>query len=212
MALITSTGVVKLPQALQSPAVQEIFVNAASKRKVSNKTPRRVIRNYVDRRTPSISGICGTSAFPPSGGLWIPGTANERQSTSPNFWQAHELDAPVDGKFNNSPIARPILTQVFSNKPSNSSRIYLYAHCDVHLVIDPANPVAPKFVTHGFSTIDVLNKGAGIWIPTARTRRYTDVTHWSAGDHTLGQSAAVGYAVGEKIDYIEEKKKTDYEI
>ena len=97
-ALIFSTGVVQEPQALQSAAVQEIVEDVASNRTGPNRTPRQVSRTSVDGKTPYLSEICGTSASPPSGGLWIPEVVNKRQSTSPNFWKSGELDAAIDGK------------------------------------------------------------------------------------------------------------------
>ena len=75
--------------------------------------------------------------------------------------------------------------------------------CEMHIEKYPLNPVTPQLVTHGFSTINALNTGAGIWRPTTRVRRSLDVTHWSSIDHAVGQSAAVGDTVGAKSDYNE---------
>ena len=88
----------------------------------------------------------------------------------------------------------------------------IYACCGVHIVAYPVNTAAPQFVTHGLSNIDTLKKSAGIWSPTTRFRKFLDVTHWSAADYALGKSTAVGYTVGAKLDYSEEKYKTNFEI
>ena len=129
----------------------------AADRAVPNRTLRRVSRTGVDRMNPSLRGICGTSAYfsspPPYGGLWRPGIINKRQSTSPNFWESNELDASIDGNFSDDTIAPPVLTQLFSDKISNSSIKDLYAICRMHLVTYPVNYVAPQFVTKGFSTV-----------------------------------------------------------
>ena len=157
--------------------------------------------------TPDPSGISGTSAAPPAGGLWSPRIGNIRKSTSPNTRNSNELKYDIDGKFSNDPIATPVLTQVFSEKLSNSFRRDLYRRYGVHLTTDPVNPVAPQFINHDLSTSHTLNKGARIWCPATRIRRSPDVTHWSAADHDVGQSAAVGDAVGKKSDYSEENYK-----
>ena len=60
-----------------------------------------------------------------------------------------------------------------------------------------------------FSTVDALDKYAGIWGPTTRVRRSIDVAHWSAMDNVFGESTVVGYAVRSKSDY---NYKTDFEI
>ena len=108
------------------------------------------------------------------------------------------MDAAIDGNFSNNPIAPPVLTQVFSDKLSDSSSRDLYAHCGANLAPDPVNSTAPHLVTHGFYTVDALNKGAGIWRPTTIIRRLPNVTHLIVTGHTVGQSAEVGDDVGAK--------------
>ena len=67
-------------------------------------------------------------------------------------------------------------------------------------------------MTRGFSTIDTLNKGAGVWIPGTRVRSPPDYAHWNTADHYVGQSTNVRDAVSTKSYYSEEKYKTDFEI
>ena len=177
-----------------------------------NRTPQQVISTGVDGTTPYLRVICGTSASYPFGGLWIPGIVNKLQSDSPNFWKSDEFDGAVDGNFSNNLIAPPVITQVFSDKLSNSSIRYIYARCGMHLTTGPVNPVTSQFVTHGFSTANALNKGAEILIPDTRVRRSSYVTHWSASDNYVAQNAAVGDAVETKSDYSKENYKTDFEI
>ena len=67
-------------------------------------------------------------------------------------------------------------------------------------------------MTHEFSTLNTLNKGTGIWIPTNRVIRPLYVAHWSAADHAVRQSAAVEGGVGTKSDYSEENYKSGFYI
>ena len=78
---------------------------------------------------------------------------NVWQSTTPNIIKSNELNADVDGKFTNNAISPPVITQVFSDRLTDSSNRYLYGNCRVHLVIDTVNPVIAQFVDNGFSTI-----------------------------------------------------------
>ena len=177
---------------LQLPTVQEISADADFDSTGPNRIPRKVIRNYVDGATSDLSNICETRTSPPSGSLWSPGIVNKRQYDSPNLWKSDELYAAADGKFTNNPIAPPVITQVLIYKLSDSFSTYLYARCGMHLATDPVNPTAPQFVTHGFSTVDVLNEGSGTRIHATRVRMLPDVNHWSVADHSVGQSASVG--------------------
>ena len=79
----------------------------------------------------------------------------------------------------------------------------------MHLVADPANNVTPQFVDLWFSTVDELDKGAGIWTPASRARRSMDVAHWRAPDHIYGENTAVGDAVSARSEY---NYKTYFEI
>ena len=162
--------------------------------------------------TPSPIGISETSADPPTGGIWSPSIGNIRQSTSPNLIKSDELNASVDGRFSNNPIAPPVLAELFSDKLSNSSISYLYACCGVHLSTDTSNPMAPQLFNHSLSAANALNKGAEIWIPATRIRNLPVVTHWSAAGRTVGKSAAVGDTVGKKSHYSEENYKSDFKI
>ena len=136
-------------------------------------------------------GINGTSAAPPSSGLWSPIIGNIRQSTSPNFRNSYELNAAVDRKFSNYPIVLAVSTQVFGGELSDSSSRDINTQFMVNLATESVNSVAPQFVNCGLSDIDALNKVAGVWIPSTRIRRYTDVTPWIAADNTVGKVEAV---------------------
>ena len=142
-----------------------------------NRTPPQVIRNDVDTTTSYLRGVCETSASPPSGRFWSPGISNKRQYTSPNLWNSDEFGAAVDRNFFGNPIITPVLIQVFNDKLSNSSSRDIYARCNMHLAMDPFNPVIPQFVTHGLSTVNTLNKGTGVWIPGTRSRMPQDDAH-----------------------------------
>ena len=122
------------------------------------------------------------------------------------------MEASVDGKLSYNPIETPVITQVLSDKLSNSSSRDLYTHCRVNLATYPANLVAPQFVNHGFSTVNTLNKGSRICIPATRARSLLNISHWSAEYHAVGKRAAVGNTMGAKSYYSEENYKTDFEI
>ena len=72
--------------------------------------------------------------------------------------------------------------------------------------------MAPQFVNHGLSANNTLDKSACIWISDTRIRRSTDIIHWRAAYHAVGKRQVVGYAVGDKSYYSEEKYKTGFEI
>ena len=169
-----------------TPAVQEIITDAASSNAWKSRTPRRISRTGVDGSTPiSIpihSGISktstpdssensgssnpidisGTSTAPPAGNLRISGIGNKRKSASPNLRKSDKLDASIDEKFTNSLVAPPISTKGFGDKLSKRSSQDLYVHVGLQHVKDPVHPVTPQFVYHGLSTVDTLDKGAGI--------------------------------------------------
>ena len=178
----------------------------------TGRTPLRISSTGVDRSTPISTqihsgirknytpassdstgtripiGISGTSTFPLAGYIWSPWIRNKRQSASPTIIKSNKLDAAIDGKFTNNPVALPIFTKVFSDKLSNNYIPGLYARVGMHLAKDPANPVTTQFLDHGLSTVDVLNKGAGIWSPSAIVKRCPEVAHWSAKDHAVVKS------------------------
>ena len=74
-----------------------------------------------------------------------------------------------------------------------------------NIAIEFVNTMAPQFLNHGLSAVDVLNKSVGIWSPATRIRRSPYVTHWSTADNTVLQVSDVGDAMGNKSDY---SKKT----
>ena len=149
------TGIVHVPQTLKLPAVQEIVAGPSSNRTGTNRTPRQISRTGIDRTIPVPSGISGTSAFPPSGGLWSPIFGNIWQSTSPNFSKSNEFNASVNRNFSNDPIAPLVITHVFGDKLSYSYSSFLYKRCKVNLVEESVNPVAPKLVNHWISSGNV---------------------------------------------------------
>ena len=79
-------------------------------------------------------------------------------------------------------------------------------------MIDPVNPMTLQFVDHGFSTVDTLHKGSGIWSPAYIFIRPSDVAHCNTPDNNVGKSISVEGAVSAKSDYSVEKYKTDFEI
>ena len=177
------------PYTLLTPALQEIFADAALGNTWKNRTLRRIIRTGVDGSIPifnqihsvlsksftpyysdsngtSISiGTYGTSTAPPAEAIWSPGIGNKRQSATPNFRYSDKLDTSIDGKFTSNLVAPPIFTDVVSDKLSISSSRDLYACVGMHLAIDPVNSVTPQFVDLGFSTINTLDTCAGHWTP-----------------------------------------------
>ena len=82
----------------------------------------------------------------------------------------------------------------------------------MQLAIDPFNPVAPQFMTHGLYADNLMNKCAGILIPATIVRRFLDVTHSISINHAVGQSVSVGDAVVVKSDHSKENYKTGFEI
>ena len=98
-----------------------------------------------------------------------------------------------------------VSTQVFVDNLSHSSSMDLYTRCRVNLPIESINPVVPQFLNHGISTVNVLNKSAGIRISSTRIRRLPDVIHFSTVDHDVGQFETVGDVVGENSDYSEKQ-------
>ena len=71
----------------------------------------------------------------------------------------------------------------------------------MHIAAYPINSVTQQFVELGLSTVDALDKGAGLWNPATRVGRPMDVDHWSVPDHIFGETTAVGDAVSAKSDY-----------
>ena len=104
----------------------------------------------------------------------------------------------IDENFTNNLIGPPILTDIVSNKLSNSSRRNLYAGVGMHLTSDLANSVTPQFVDLGFYTIDALDKRSGICSAATKVRRPTNVSNWSAPDYIIGETTSVGDAVSAK--------------
>ena len=158
------------------------------------------------------SGIIGTSAAPPSGGIWSPIIGNIRKSNSPNFIDSDELNAAVDRKFPNHQISPPVRTQLFGDELCDSYIRDINTRCKVNLTAESVNPMAPQFVNHDLSAVDALDESAGNWILATIIIRSPDITHWSAADKNLGQGVAVEVAVVDKSDYSEENYKTDFEI
>ena len=105
------------------------------------------------------------------------------------------MDAAVDGNFTNNTVAPTIFTEVLSEKISKSSIQDLYVRVGMHLATYTVNTGTPQLADHGFYTVNVLNKGAGIWISATRVRRSMDVAHCSVLDHSVGESTAVGDSV-----------------
>ena len=219
------------PQTLIMPAAKEIFVDATLGNAWNNRTPRQISRTGVDVSiqifTPIHSGMIkyyttgssdssgtripignsNTNTAPPCGLNVSPNIGDIQKSTTPDLRDSDKIDTSVDGKFTNNLVALPIFTDILSDEISNTSIRGLYARIGMHLSADPVNSVAPKFVYLGFSTVDVLDKGAGLWTPATRVGRPMDVAHWSAPDHIFGETTAVGDAVSTKSDY---NYKTDF--
>ena len=155
-------------------------------------------------------GISETSASPNFYGLWSPRIDNIRKSTSPNFIKSDELKASVDKNFSIDPIALPIITQVFSDKLSDSSSRDLYTRCRLNLATESVNPLEIQFENHGISVVYTLNRSSGICSPSTRIRKSPDVTHFRSADLDVGKGEAVGDAVGDKSDYSKENYETDF--
>ena len=79
------------------------------------------------------SGISGTSAAPPSSGLWSPRIVNIRQSTTPNFRKSNELNADISREFSNDTIVPTVITQVFYDKLSSTPSRDIYTRFRVNL-------------------------------------------------------------------------------
>ena len=71
----------------------------------------------------------------------------------------------------------------------------------MHLAADTVSSVTPQFMDLRFSTVDILDKGAGLWNPPTSAERPTYVTHLRVPDHISGESTAVGEAVIPKYEY-----------
>ena len=181
--------------------VQGIVTDDTSKNTGTNRAPWRVIRNGIygtnpvqsemsGTSTPAYSGISGTSADTPSGGLCIPRIGNIRQSSSPNFRNSDGLNADVDRNLSNDPIVPPISTQVFGQELSDSSRRDIYTCFRVNLAKKYLQPMGPQFVNHGISIIHRLNKSSGIWSPDTKIRMSPDITNVSALDNYVGLGAS----------------------
>ena len=156
--------------------------------------------------------ISGTNAAPTYGGLWIPSIWKNTEIHFPKIQKFQWVQCCRSWKILQCSKCTAILTKVFGDELYNSSSKDLYMSCRANLMTESINIMAPLFVNHGLSSVEALNKSARIWIPATKTRRMTDVTHWSAADHILGQGSAVWDAVGNKSDYSKENYKTDFEI
>ena len=98
-------------------------------------------------------------------------------------------------------LHRPFsLNYSVKNYPTVPDRV-IYARIGMHLATYPINPVTPQFVDHGLSTVNALNKGAGIWSPYTRARRFTDAAHCSAPNISEGEITAVVETLRAKSDY-----------
>ena len=153
-----------------------------------------------------------TSAVPPPNGLWSPRVGNIQQSTSPDFRKPNELNNAVDRKLSNNLIVPPVSTQVFGDELSYSSSRDIYMQCRVNLATESINLMVPKFVNHGISTVESLNKSVGVWSPVTIIKSSPNITHLIVVDNSIGQKASAGEVVGEKSDHIKENYKTDFEI
>ena len=149
----------RTPQIISSTVVDGTTPVHSGISETSTPYPSAISRTRIDGNSAptcgisGTSGISGASAGPPYGSLWSPRIGNIRQSTSQNFRESDELNADVDRKFSNYPIAPPVSTQVFGDKLSYSYIMYLYMHCRVNLATESVNPMAPQFVHHGLSTV-----------------------------------------------------------
>ena len=193
-----------------TPAVKKIFADATSGNAWNNRTLRRISRTGVDGSIPISStiqsgmwkystpdynesigtsitiGNSDTSTAPPYGLNVIPKIGDTRQSPTPDLRDFDKLDTSIDGKFTNNLVTPSILTNVISDKLSNSPIWDIYVRVGMHLVADPVNSVTPQFVDLGFSTVDALDKGAGLRNPATRVRKPKDVSHCSLTDHIFG--------------------------
>ena len=192
------------------PSVKKISADTTSGNTWTNRTPwltsRTGINGSIPISTPIHSGIRETSipdssdsivtrisvvtidniTDPPTEAIWSPGVGNKRQYTTPYFRDSDKLDTSIDGNFTNKLVDPPIFTDVVRDKLSNDSIRDIYAFVGMHLAADPINSVTPHFVDLGFSTVDALDKGAGLWTPTTVVLGSADVAHWSAPDHIFG--------------------------
>ena len=121
----------------------------------------------------------------------IPEIGNIRQSATPDLRDSDKLDTSIDGNFTNNLVAPPILTDVTSEKFSNSSSQDLYARVEMYLTEDPVNSVTPQFLDLRLSTVDTLDKEAGLWNPTTSFGMPTYVSHWITMDQFFGETTEV---------------------
>ena len=183
------------------PDLKEIFADATLGNAWKNRTPQKISRTGIDGSipisnpirsgmrkysTPDSSdssltriniGTSDTTTAPPCGLSTSPEIGNIRQSATPNPRDSDKLDTSIDRYLTNNLIAQPIFTDVLSKKPSNGSSWDLYALTGMHLTTHPINYVTPQFVDFGFSTVDALDKGDGLWTPSTIVLGHTDVTH-----------------------------------
>ena len=108
-------------------------------------------------------GIIDTTTAPICGLKVSPKIYNIQQLATPDLRNSDKLDATVDGNLPNNLIEPIILTDLLSDKLSNSSIQYLYMHSRMNLAADTFNIPAPKFVDLVLSTVDAMDKGTSIW-------------------------------------------------
>ena len=146
-------------------------------------------------------GTSDTTTSPPCGLNVIPNIDNIWQSATSDLKTSNKLDASNYGNFPDNMVALPIFTDVLSDKLSNRSIRGLYARVGVHLAADPVQNQTPQFVNFGLSTVDALDKGAGLWTPATRFGRPMDVDHMVTEPNRDGKNRVVGDAVRENSDY-----------
>ena len=122
-------------------------------------------------------GTSDTTAAPPCDLNVSPNIDDISQSATSDLRKSNKLDAAIDENLPNNLIATPILTDVTSDKLSNSSIWDIYTRRRMNLTVYPVNSVIPQLVNLGISTLDTLDKGASFWTPTTRVGRPTDSSH-----------------------------------
>ena len=78
------------------------------------------------------------------------------------------------------------------------------------VVVETFQPMGPQIISHGLSTIDILNENTGICSPaTSSITRTPNTTHGRASEYVVRKLTVVVSSVG---DYREENYKTYFEI
>ena len=159
--------IVVVPQTLLTPKTKEVVADEERGGAWVNRTPRQVIRNWVNGSTsgnvcnavsishaPYPDPVLIVATSPPYGLSRSLEVVNKRQSTSPGLGGNNQkLDVIV---------YRKNFSKVINHKLSDGSRGWLYLRFRMNFDNYPVQTQAPQFMNLGLLAINTLNESNGV--------------------------------------------------